>query len=187
LEMILETSRAYNLWLTMVVQSLEQMCRTVDGRVDERLKETAINLCRYFTVFHDIQDGPTLAQIMYPLTGQVVIGQRRSGDWEYLPVMAEKAEHERRFQLLDKRQVILFDKLGDQPAKVYRTPEVNIPHIERSALDHFEAEHLQIIGRPAGEIMREINERQQRIQALLDTSSVEIPKRTIPFRDFGGL
>lgn len=70
LDILLETSRASNLWLTLVVQSIDQLCRSREGRMDERLKETVLNLCRYFSIFHNVQDGETLAHIMFPLPGR---------------------------------------------------------------------------------------------------------------------
>lgn len=183
LEVILETSRAYDLWMTLVVQSLDQMARMRDGGVDLRLKETAINNCRYFSVFHNIADGEVLARMMFPLTGQVAIGTRASGDYDYLPVLAEKNEHERRFLRLKERQVVLYDKLGGQGPKVWKTPEVRVPTLETGAVDMFEAEHLQVIGRPAAEVQREINERQERIRSWLLGDNEE--QRRLPKASFG--
>jgi hypothetical protein len=101
LDVILETSRAYNLWLTLVVQSLDQMCRSRSGRVDEHLRETALNNARYFSIFHNTADNELLARLMFPVTGRVIAGYNwNQGSLEYLPVPAEVNEHERRFMEL---------------------------------------------------------------------------------------
>jgi hypothetical protein len=167
LDVALETARAYNLWVTLVMQNLDQLSRTVDGRPDPRLKETALNNCRYFSVFHNVADGQPLARLMFPLTGQVRVPGERSGTWERLPVPAERDEHERRFMSLGRREVMLYDKQKGAPARVWRTPEVAAGQAEQAQLDMFEAEHLQVTGSPAWEIRAEIRERQERMRALL--------------------
>jgi hypothetical protein len=162
LEIILETSRAYKLWLTLVVQSIEQLCRSREGRVDERLRETVINLCRYFSVFHNVQDGELLSKLMFPLTGQAPIGIRASGDWEYLPVLAEQDEHRRRFMNLRKREMVFCDKLSGQPPQIWRTPEVLMDKPDERIVQTFEAAHL----RPVEAIRAEIAQRQERVRSL---------------------
>jgi len=186
LEMILETSRAYNLWLTLVVQNLDQMARMREGRVDLRLKETAINLCRYFSIFHNISDAALFARIMFPLTGQVPMGIRMSGDYEYLPVPAEENEHERRFMNLEHREMVFYDKLGSEPPRVWRTPEVIMDEPEQSRLNAFEAEHLRITGRPISAIRKEIRERQERMRNLMTGEAASAkPQRSLPRASFG--
>ena len=179
LEVLLETSRAYNLWLTMVVQSLEQMCRSIEGRVDARLKETAINNVRYWSVFHNSTDGRTLANLMFPLTGRVATGVRVSGDQDWLPVAAEQDQNERSFMQLGPRQVVWYDKLGGSP-QVWRTPEVRMRQPEQGRLDLFEAAHLQVTGKPAAEIKREIMERQRRLREMLEGTPPAGPGRSAP-------
>lgn len=183
LDTILETSRAYHLWLTLIVQSLDQMARSHDGRIDYRLKETAVNNCRYFSVFHNLLDGELFAEMMFPLTGQVVIGERQSGDFDYLPVIAEQNRYERRFQELRARQVVIYDKLGGKVPRVYFTPGVAVPQVEQGALDVFEAEHLNITGKPSVEIAREIREREEKVLSLFGQTA----PRKLPPADLGGL
>ena len=187
LDVILETSRAYNLWMTLVVQNLDQMARASDGGIDYRLKETALNNCRYFSVFHNIADGEVLARMMFPLTGLVASGIKASGDFEYLPVAAEENEHQRRFQNLGHREVVLYDKLGGKPAQVWRTPHVVMEDGRQSALDAFERTHLRKTGQPIADIQREIEARQEKLRALLGGKvSAERPQRTLPPASFGG-
>lgn len=186
LEVIMETSRAYNLWLTLVVQNLDQMSRARDGRIDYRLKETALNNCRYFSIFHDIADGEVLARMMFPLTGLVPTGIKASGDWEYLPIPAEADEHARRFQNLGYREMVWYDKLGSEPPRVWRTPEVIMEEVEPSRLDAFEESHLQTIGRPVAEIRRDIQERQDELRGLLaGREAPKEPERVLPPASFG--
>ena len=169
LDVILETSRAYNLWLTLVVQSLEQMCRSREGRLDERLKETALNNARYLSVFHNTADNETLARLMFPVTGRVIAGYNfHLGSFEYLPVPAEVNAHERRFMDLGARQVVLWDKLGFDPPQVWITPEVIMDPPDHEELAAFEAAHLAHTGAPKAEILAEIVARQERIRALFE-------------------
>ena len=56
LDMLLETSRAYNLWLTLVVQSLTQMARAREGYLDHHLIDTVLGNVRYWSVFHNSTD-----------------------------------------------------------------------------------------------------------------------------------
>jgi hypothetical protein len=171
LDIILETSRAYNLWLTLVVQSIEQLCRSREGRVDERLKEAVVSLCRYFSIFHNVQDGETLARLMFPLTGQVPTGIKASGDWEYLPVPAEQDEHLRRFMNLRQREMVFYDKLGSEPPRVWRTPEVLMDRPDEATVQVFEAAHLQRIGKPVADIRAEIAGRQAQVTATFSTGT----------------
>jgi hypothetical protein len=182
LEMILETSGAYNLWLTMVVQSLDQMCRVHSGGIDERLRETALNNVRYFSVFNNTTDNETFARLMFPVTGQVVAGQRQSGDYEYLPVQAEISEHERRFSELKRRQVVLYDRFDDAEPRAWKTPTIEFTQVEQSKIELFESEHLHLTGKPAAEIRREIEERQEWCKTL---SGSEPPKPDIPTAPVG--
>jgi hypothetical protein len=181
LDVILETARAYNLWLTLVLQSLDQMCRTTGGRVDAHLKETALNNARYFSVFHNTADNETLARLMFPVTGRVVTGYNwKLGTFEYLPVAAEVNALERRFMELGKRQVVLWDKLSGQPPQVWRTPEVIMDEPDPWELAVFEAEHLAKTGAPKEEILAEINGRQARVRELF--SKRERPAKRVPDR-----
>jgi hypothetical protein len=168
LDMLLETSRAYNLWLTMVVQSLNQMCRMGSGAVDERLKETALNNVRYLSVFHNTADTRLLANLMFPLTGQVEVGERANGDPQYLPVSAEVNEYERRFLRLSPRRLVLYDKFRPNDVKVYTTPQVEPGQASQGQINLFEGEHLRLTGVPLAEIKREIDERQAVLTALIE-------------------
>jgi hypothetical protein len=166
LDTLLETSRAYNLWLTLVVQSLGQMCRMGNGATDERLLETALNNVRYISAFNNVADTRTLAEIMFPITGKVVTGQRQSGDNEYLPVQAEAVQYQRRFTALRHREVVLYDKFNPRP-RVFTTPEFQLQPADQGQIDLFEAQHLQLTGKPLSEIRQEIKERQTWVKELL--------------------
>ncbi|MHB1355032.1 MAG: type IV secretory system conjugative DNA transfer family protein [Anaerolineae bacterium] len=167
LDTIMETSRAYNLWLTLVVQSIDQLCRSREGRMDERLKETVLNLCRYFSIFQNSQDGETMARLMFPLTGQVATGIKASGDWEYQPIMAEQDEHVRRFMNLRHREMVFYDKMSTQPPQVWRTPDVLMDPPDEQIVRVFEDKHLRRSGKPVADIRDEIAHRQEQIRAML--------------------
>ena len=184
LDVILETSRAYNLWLTLVVQSLDQMCRSRSGRLDVALKEAAISLCRYFGVFHNLADARLFARMMFPLSGQVVTGLTARGDFEYLPVPAEENEQERRFINLRHREMVFYDKLGNEPARVWRTPEVIMDEPDSVIVSRFEARHLEATGRPVSEIRAEIASRQKRLRGLFEEKK-EARTRSLPRASFG--
>ena len=83
----------------------------------------------------------------------------------YLSVFHNTADnaHERRFMDLH-REVLLWDKLSDKPPQVWRTPEVIMDPPVESALQRFEAAHLQRTGRPVGDIRAEIVARQKRLR-----------------------
>jgi len=158
LDTILETSRAYNLWMTLVVQSLDQMCRVRGGNIDFHLRETALNNARYMSIFRDDSDAELLAKRVFPLTGRMVGAAYLDGRKEYLPVQAELDVYKRRFMSLSTRQVVLHDKFSSETVKVRLTPELYIGDTHQIAM--FEAQHLQLTGRPEAEIKREILERQ---------------------------
>jgi len=169
LDVILETSRAYNLWLTLIMQSLNQMCRTLGGHVDEHLRDTALNNTRYLSVFHNASDGEILARLMYPVTGRVIAGYNwHLGSFEYLPVPAEVNEHERRFMRLGYRQVMLWDKMGGEPPNVWITPEVIMDPPDHPTLRRFEAAQLGRTGRSKEAILKQITTRQERVRALFE-------------------
>ncbi len=179
LDVILETSRAYNLWLTLVVQSLNQMCRTISGRVDEHLLETALNNARYFSIFHNTADNEALARLMFPITGRAIAGF----DWlswavDYLPVPAEVNEHERRFMNLGPREMVIWDKLGGTPPEVWRTPAVVMDTPDYDDLAAFEADHLKETGTTILSIHQEIQQRQERIRDLFEEESQRNAGRT---------
>jgi hypothetical protein len=161
LDVLLETARAYNLWLTLIVQSVDQMCRSREGRMDERLKELVMNLCRYFTVFQNDQDAELMARLMFPISGQVPTGVKVSGDWEYLPVQAEQDEHMRRFMRLRHRESVFYDKLGDDPPRIWYTPDVIMDPPDDAIVQAFEAAHLRRTGRPIAAMREEIAHRQE--------------------------
>lgn len=186
LDVILETSRAYNLWLTLVVQNLDQLARMREGRVDLRLKEAVVNLCRYFCVFHNISDAELFARVMFAVTGQVPMGVKVSGDFEYLPVAAEENGHIHRFINLKHREMVFYDKLEEMPPRVWRTPEVIMDAPNPALVSYFEAAHLRRTGRPVVEIRNEIQERQAQIRKLLrGEGAPDETKRRLPMPSFG--
>jgi hypothetical protein len=185
LDVILETSRAYNLWLTLVVQSLDQLARAKNGRLDEHLKETTINNVRYFSIFHNVADGELFARLMFPLTGRVIAGYNwKMGSFEYLPVPAEINAHERRFMDLGYRQVVLWDKLSGAPPAIWITPEVIMERADPAYLAAFEAQHLADTGALKTDIRSEILERQERIRAMFHAG--QKPPRRMPRMTLGG-
>ena len=106
-----------------------------------------------------------------------------SGDFEYLPVPAEENEHERRFMYLGHREMVFYDKLGSEPPRVWRTPEVIMDQPEQSRLDQFERAHLRATGRPVSEIRGEIARRQEKWRALFEGGT---PRRgSLPKATFG--
>lgn len=188
LDTILETANNYSFYLTLVVQNLEQMSRTADGRVDYRLRDSVMANCRYFAAFNNATptDKELLADLMFPITGQVVTGIRASGDYEYLPTVAEQDEHRRRFSQLRKREVILYDKLSGERAQCWITPDVEIDFPEMSKLTWFEGEHLRGTGRPTAQIRQEIADRQAAILALFGEAASQPPARKLGPPLFGG-
>ena len=191
LDVILETARAYNLWLTLVVQSLDQMSRTLGGRVDAHLRETALNNARYYSVFHNTADNETLARLMFPITGQVVTGYNwHLGTCEYLPVAAEVNEHQRRFMELGPRQVVLWDKLSGEPPQVWITPEVIMGPPEPAATQRLEVAQLRRFGARKDAIRQEIAARQEWARGQFEAPErppARTSDRTIPRMRFGGV
>lgn len=186
LETILETARAYNLWLTLVVQSLDQMARMREGRVDQRLKETAINNCRYFSIFHNVADSQTFSHLMFPITGRVPTGIDAFGNFDWLPVAAEEDQNQRRFHNLGPREMIWFDKLSGEEPQIWRTPDVTMPAIDEAAIWELEAEHLAVTGVPISLVRSEIRDRQAAVRSTLaGASSDAIGDRLLPPASFG--
>lgn len=168
LRRIFETSRAYRLWMTLVVQNLDQMCRRASGNIDYGLRDTALNEARYFSIFRSTADRETFADIIFPPTGEMVRGKRVSGDIDYYPVSAERAQNEYVFMKLAKRQMLFHDKEGAIPTRFWMTRRVQVPEVPPEDIDLFEGYHLRTIGTPSSEIEGEISERQNRIRNLID-------------------
>jgi hypothetical protein len=190
LDRLLETSRAYNLWLTLVVQSLSQLCRSREGRQDYTLRDTALNNVRYWSTFNLSQpeDARTLAGMMYPLTGTLVRGIRSNGDWDYQAPQVEEDAHARRLMGLSKRELIVYDKLGRGGPQGCRTPEVIMDPADERQVELFEAQHLQLLGRPAEAIMGEILARREQVEKLLAEGTGEgASPRKLGVPNVGGL
>jgi hypothetical protein len=176
LDVILETARAYRLWLTLVVQSLDQMARNREGRIDYRLKETALNNAKYLSVFHTISDAELFASLMVPLTGQIQSA-------------VEMDQNRWRFMSLVKREVVLWDRDVRKPQR-WITPDVSLPEVSAEELMAFEAEHIKKTGRPIAQIRQEIATRQAEVQALINkprpnTSQQQTPPRQHPRNQMG--
>jgi hypothetical protein len=154
---------------------LTQLARTRQGYLDQHLMETALSSVRYWSVFQDPLDAPTLAGLMFPLTGQKVIGTHKSGRPEYQPIQAERQDNERRLRELGHREVILWDRQGRGPG-LWLTPRLTIGTIGNSDLEQFEAAHLKATGTALSDIRSEITARQERVRQLLN----EWEKRTVP-------
>ncbi len=172
LDQILETARAYNLSVTLVVQSLTQMARSREGYLDYHLMETAKANARYWSVFQDFVDKDVLADMMFPITGQQEMGISRRGEPLLRPTTAEENKNQRVFTDLGFREVVVWDKLKGKP-RVGRTPEVVMPEPEQGKIELFEAQHLQLTGAPASSIRHEIIARQERVRKMLKPEPIE--------------
>ncbi len=168
LSAILDTARAYNLWLTLIVQNLEQLVRYHGGRRDTRLLDSVLTNARYFNAFkaHE-SDSLIFARMMFPATGDKVRGIRESGDLDYYSVSAEEAQNMARFNNLGNREVIVYDRQVPGAPRTWSTPSLFIPQIDEEKLTLFEAEHLAVTGRPTYEIDREIRERTEKVMQMI--------------------
>jgi hypothetical protein len=177
LDKILDTSRAFNLYVTLIVQSLNQMCRISSGGIDEHLRESVLNSTKYITVFQDdvYADVETLARMMYPITGTVPCGTYSGGSERYLPTEAEKNMNERQLMDLTKRHAVVYDKQKPGTVKYIHTPNVDIQLPDQGAINLFEAEHMKLTGVPAYEVKREIVERYRHWEAMLEPQKKSKP------------
>ena len=181
LDKILETSRAFNLWLTLIVQNLDQLKRPTSSGFDFHLRDTALNNVSHLYVFRDNPDAELLSNMFFTPTGRVRTGNRNNGDPDYLPVSVEEEDLKNRIKHLPARQVIIYQKNKPQGVTKKPTPTLEIPDdksIDQSDVDYFEAKHLQIYGRPAVEIRREITKRQTKLNKLLQPDR---PTRRVNF------
>lgn len=168
LSAILDTARAYNLWLTLIVQNMEQLVRYHGGRRDTRLLDSVMTNVRYFNSFKtSASDGQLFARMMFPPTGEKVRDVRRSGDPDYYPVSAEESQNIARFESLGDRELIVYDRQVSREPRVWSTPTLFIPEVDEEKLAYFEAEHLAVTGRPAHEIDHEIRDRTDRLMRLI--------------------
>jgi hypothetical protein len=178
LELILETSRAYSLWLTVVVQSLDQMCRVGNGAVDVRLKETALNNARYLSVFNDVADRELLAETICPVVQPKVI-ELDDGRLQVEPIQLEQARREQSFATLQPRQVVLYDKFNGSATRAW-TPTFNIGQADQAQIDYFESKHLALTGVPIASIMAEINDRQNKYNRMLYQTATQQKPQSAP-------
>ena len=162
-------------WLTLIVQSLTQLTRVVNGQSDYRLTDMATHLARYFSIFQDFEDRKLFAEMMIPLTGTKMVNLRPNGQPEYLPVAAEQDQNERRFAQLVKRQVLIWDREEGQRLRQMRSPYVPLAELPinemMGQLVMFETEHLQRTGRPAYLIRKEIADRQQQVMDRINKNA----------------
>ena len=179
LDQILDTSLAYNLSLTLVVQSLTQLARTSYGVVDWYLMETALNNARYIESFRNFTDKKILADLMFPVTGLKVVGTRASGDYDYQPAAGEENANERQFTELGFRQLIFWDKQRGKPVYA-QTPDIVMSPADPATIDAFEAQHMQLTGVRAADIHSEIMARQEEVRRLLEPT-----RRSAPPAHFG--
>jgi hypothetical protein len=94
-------------------------------------------------------------------------------------VLAEQDEHMRRFMNLRQREMVFYDKLGGEPPRVWRTPEVLMDRPDEATVQAFETAHLQRIGRPVADIRAEIARRQAQVTATFSTGT---PPKAHPHR-----
>jgi hypothetical protein len=168
MDQILETARAYNLYVSLIVQSLDQMCRISSGGIDEHLKETAINNVRYVTAFQNEADAELLAEMMFPITGTKIAGVQINGADRFLPTDAERDHNKREITNLPFRCAVVYDKRNPGAVKYIHTPNVEIEMPDQGAVNLFEAEHMKLTGIPAYEVKREIVERYRHWEAMFE-------------------
>lgn len=168
LSAILDTARAYNLWLTLIVQNMDQLARYHSGRPDTRLLDSVLTNARFFNAFKPSgQDSLIYSRMMFPATGDKVRSVRQSGDPDFYSISAEESQNMVRFNNLEDREVIVYDRQLAATPRVWSTPTLFIPEVDEERLAHFEAEHLAVTGRPTYEIDREIRERTDRLMNLI--------------------
>lgn len=187
LDVILETSRAYNLWLTLVVQSLDQMAQRRSGYMDWHLRDTALNTVRYFTMFHNSHpdDRHLLTDLMFPGIGDRGF-EMRFNEKPHQPARINKRRFlERGLMDLQQREVIMFDKFKPKP-EIWKTPDVLLGPASDEDLAAFEEQHLADSGVPSGVINQEIRDRQARIRQYMDRHNGKGSERDIPDSDMGG-
>lgn len=163
LDMILDTAHKFGLDVTLVIQSLDQLSKTVDGRLDERLLDAAMTNCRYIDAFHiqKIEDRHILAEMMFPLKGNIRDRTSVSGDMVAKPTVVEQNENERKFLELPKRELYRYNAMGK--TEWLSTPDVVFTKPDWQRVDFFTGEHLRNTGRAAIEIRREIKARQEKV------------------------
>jgi len=191
LDQILVLSRYCELWVTLILQYLNQMSFFHGGYRDDRLKTAALANSRYFTVFNVPEDREYLQELMFPPKGNIVRTEYADGRLDYFSIEAERAVYQQRFVHLQKRQMLFYDKYQGREPRIRLTPYLDIPQIDgqiQARLNAFEADHLRLTGRPAYEIRREIDERQAKYLSLMTDKSPSHPPSTPkpPRFDFGG-
>lgn len=164
---ILAMARSHRLWLSLVVQSLGQMERTVNGDLQQKIEREVRQNVHYITTFRNVEDSVYFSQLMFPVTGRKEIPHD-----EYkrlLPVPGEINMSQRRFHVLQDRQFIYYDKTKAVTPKACFVPPFYLSEIDWPRLLWFEQEHLRATGTPRVEIEREITGRYERIAALFQS------------------
>ena len=160
------------------------MCRNASGGVDESLKETIKNIVRYWVTFHNVSDAAELAELMFPLTGNVPVETPMNGRYETVSTATELDRNRRRFMNLRQREAYHWDKIGGKP-HFFVTPEMEIPDLDAEKIADFERAILKRIGRPRVEIEAEISERRAAVDALAQRSTFAVPAAKKPERQLG--
>ncbi len=188
LDMILDTANNLGLNLTLIVQNLEQLSRTHDGRVDFRLRDSIMTNCRFFSAFNspNLSDREILQKLMFPATGELVTGIRSDGNYERMLPGPEEQMYQQAFVQLPKRRVILFDKYSGERPKTWTTPELNVPQIDQSKIAYFEGEHLRNTGTSVNDLEDEVAKRKKEIMEMMGVRiSVEEARRIGPPLNLG--
>jgi len=81
--------------------------------------------------------------------------------------------------------VVLWDKLGFEPPRIWRTPDVIMGPLDHRAIAALEDAHLRRTGAPKEAIRAEIAARQERVRALFAPSD-RPPRRTTERMAMGG-
>jgi len=173
-DVITETTGKYNLWLSLLVQSLEQLTR---GAESIGLYKTLLNNSRYVFAFNSEADDEALADLLFPVTGRVEMGRRKSGNFLYdaasynpifLPVEAERDANRRKLSGLAPRQFYFFDRFSRDGARLLTGPWVDLPtQVDSIKLAKLEADHLRRTGQPVADIEDEIRYRRLAVDRII--------------------
>jgi hypothetical protein len=174
LDRIMNLARSSNMFLHIIVQNIDQMLRSREGRVDEGLKKAIKGCVRYWNIFHNTEDANELADLMFSPAGEEQRGLRQSGDVDYYTPQGEENLYARLFKQLPKRQVILWDNLsGTRPFR-WKTSTINLPKVPEEQVAMEEGKHLAsplVGGVPAKFIRDEREERKRKVEAMFQTAT----------------
>ena len=171
-------ARYCQLWITLIVQYLNQMASVSGGHTDERLKEAALSNAQYLTVFNDPEDAEYLASRILPPTGREILKfDPYMRETKYKTMWQEQADNEYFFSTLKPREVVLYNRTGEYSVRT--TPYVRIGEIDEGRVNMFEAEHLMATGRPAYQIEGDLMRRHEFLAGMLKPKAVPTPEAPV--------